>query len=66
MTKNEIIDKIVTGLIKQREILVNEITMMSFGEMSQMDKKQALEMQLGNIDMELGTHVMNSEILLTE
>lgn len=62
MSKNEIINKIVDKLLKQREDLNYEIANLNCNEPSFFEKKSALEFAISNIDMQLDRRVAECEI----
>lgn len=63
MTKNEIINKIVSHLLDQRETLNLELSSMNHNESSFMDRRTTLESQIQNIDLQLDRRVQDCEML---
>ena len=62
MTKNSIIDKIVTGLLEQRKDLSYELSALNHNEANFIEKRMTIETAINNIDMQLDRRVMDCEI----
>jgi regulator of replication initiation timing len=57
MDKNTIIEKIVDKLLDQRGELVRELRDLNHNEGSCLEKQNALELQISNIDMQISSHI---------
>lgn len=62
MGKNEVLEVIISSLMKQRSELTYELKNLNHNENSFNDRKMTLEMAISNIDMQIGNRVMDLEI----
>lgn len=64
MTKNEIIEKVIAGLMEQRKELSYELININHNEASYMERRTTLEVGINNIDMQIDRRIMDCEIQL--
>lgn len=57
MTKNELIEIVLRGLISQRETLNYKISELNQNELSYLEKKSTLEIQISNIDFQIDNKI---------
>jgi hypothetical protein len=62
MKKNEILEMILEGLMKQRSELVSELTIMSHNDMNYLDRRCTLENAISNIDLQISNRVMEIDM----
>lgn len=61
MNKNEIIEKIVIGMLAQRKTLIDELTELNFNETSFFERRLTLENAITQIDMKLDNLIFNCQ-----
>ena len=62
MKKNEILEMILEGLMKQRSDLIYELKNLNHNEMTCSDKRNTLENAISNIDMQISNRVMEIDM----
>ena len=62
MKKNEIINKIISDLLDQRRLIINELKDINHNEQSFNEKRMTLDKALMDIDMKIDLHIKDCEI----
>ena len=62
MSKNNIIELVVLGLLSDRKLLVKTLAKLNPNDMNFDNKKMSLDMAISNIDMQLNQRVSDCEL----
>lgn len=62
MTKNSVIERVIDGLMRQRDVLSRELTELNYNEPSALEKKNSIDKALMDIDMNIDRRIMDCEI----
>jgi len=63
MRKNEIINNLITDLMRQRNTLNSEICDINYNEPTFFEKKNIIEIMIRDIDMQLNNLIVSCEII---